>query len=193
MPAVVKLGKDSEQHWDEAKAKVRQQYPDIPEKSDRFYALVMAIWKKMTGYKPKTMAKAESLDQRRERLRNAFNAQYGMAEAQAAVPRSTPWIVEVFDDHVIVGGMADGNNYSVPYRFAEDGTIIFDWEQRRRVQQEWLAKAPNVFLVAGLNAVLTVDEHGTIALTRPRHALLKAVKEPCAAHISTWNPRAVEP
>lgn len=47
-----------EAHWEKAKARVREQYPDVPEGSERFYRLVTAIYKKMTGYRPKGKRKS---------------------------------------------------------------------------------------------------------------------------------------
>jgi hypothetical protein len=49
MPAAVVHTKPEERHWDEAKARVREEYPDVAEGSDRFYALTMGIYKNMTG------------------------------------------------------------------------------------------------------------------------------------------------
>ena len=39
----------AEEKWKEAKNKVKEQYKDLSEKDDRFYALVTAIFKKMVG------------------------------------------------------------------------------------------------------------------------------------------------
>ena len=46
MPAFVKTKKD-EEVWARAKARVKEQYPDISEESDRFWALTTSIYKSM--------------------------------------------------------------------------------------------------------------------------------------------------
>lgn len=38
-----------EKLWDEAKAKAKEEYPDVTEDSDRFYMIVTGILKKMLG------------------------------------------------------------------------------------------------------------------------------------------------
>jgi hypothetical protein len=47
---VVKTERD-ERLWEKAKGRVREQYPDVAEDSDRFWRLVMGIFKRMTGRK----------------------------------------------------------------------------------------------------------------------------------------------
>lgn len=48
MPAnVVKKGQEDE--WDRAKAIIKKNYPNISEGSNRFWKLVMSIFKNMTG------------------------------------------------------------------------------------------------------------------------------------------------
>jgi len=53
MPRGVVKTKAQEKYWGRAKAQARKQYPYISEDSDRFYKIVMHIYKNMTGRKPK--------------------------------------------------------------------------------------------------------------------------------------------
>lgn len=43
--------KKAEEYWDKAKEIVKEQYPEIPEDSSRFFSLVMGIVKNMVGKK----------------------------------------------------------------------------------------------------------------------------------------------
>jgi hypothetical protein len=47
MPAFIKTDKD-EERWSRAKKAVRKQYPNIPEGSDKFWALTNSIYQKMS-------------------------------------------------------------------------------------------------------------------------------------------------
>jgi len=49
---VVKTAKQ-ETYWERAKRQVAKQYPNISVGSDRYYRLVMSIYKNMAHYKPK--------------------------------------------------------------------------------------------------------------------------------------------
>ena len=42
-----------EDYWDEAEIVVKKQYPDVPPESDRYYALITAIVKRMAGIEDK--------------------------------------------------------------------------------------------------------------------------------------------
>lgn len=53
MPHGVVKTKRDEKMWNRAKTATRKQYPYISEDSDRFYKIVMTIYKNMTGKKPK--------------------------------------------------------------------------------------------------------------------------------------------
>jgi len=53
MPTGVVKTKKDEEAWNRAKSIARKQYPKIKEDSDKFYAIVMTIYKNITGYKPK--------------------------------------------------------------------------------------------------------------------------------------------
>jgi hypothetical protein len=49
MPANIVKTKADEKHWNEAKARVKEQYPDIDEDNDRHWKLVTAVFQKMSG------------------------------------------------------------------------------------------------------------------------------------------------
>jgi hypothetical protein len=51
MPVGVVHTMEDEIAWERAKAAARKQYPDLT--GERFYRIVMTIYKKMTGYKPR--------------------------------------------------------------------------------------------------------------------------------------------
>jgi hypothetical protein len=51
MPVGVVRTMEDEIAWERAKAAARKQYPDLT--GDRFYRVVMTIYKKMTGYTPR--------------------------------------------------------------------------------------------------------------------------------------------
>ena len=51
MPTNVVHNKRDEKLWNRAKAAARKQYPYISEDSDRFYKIVMTIYKNMKGGK----------------------------------------------------------------------------------------------------------------------------------------------
>jgi hypothetical protein len=52
MPAGVVKTVEDEIAWERAKERAREQYPDLT--GDRFYRVVMAIYKKMTHYQPRS-------------------------------------------------------------------------------------------------------------------------------------------
>jgi hypothetical protein len=52
MPVSVVRTPEDEIAWERAKARAREEYPDVT--SERFYRIVMAIYKKMTHYRPRT-------------------------------------------------------------------------------------------------------------------------------------------
>lgn len=54
MPINVVKTKKQEKAWEKAKRIIKKQYPSIKEGSDRFYRLVMKIFKDISGYKPKS-------------------------------------------------------------------------------------------------------------------------------------------
>lgn len=51
MPVSVVRSPEAEAAWERAKAAARRQYPEAT--GARFYRITMAIYKKMTGYRPK--------------------------------------------------------------------------------------------------------------------------------------------
>ena len=55
MPSNIVKTKAQEQHWTHAKERVREQYPDLDENDDRFYALTTSIFKKMAGLRKNLM------------------------------------------------------------------------------------------------------------------------------------------
>ncbi len=50
MPVGVVRTREDEIAWERAKERAREQYPGVT--GDRFYRIVMAIYKKMTHYRP---------------------------------------------------------------------------------------------------------------------------------------------
>ena len=52
MPVSVVRTPEEEIAWEHAKARAREQYPDAT--GDRFYRIVMAIYKKMAHYQPQS-------------------------------------------------------------------------------------------------------------------------------------------
>ncbi len=52
MPVNVVRTPGQEIAWERAKARARQQYPEVT--GERFYRIVMAIYKKMTHYQPQS-------------------------------------------------------------------------------------------------------------------------------------------
>lgn len=52
MPVNVVRTADEEIAWERAKARAREEYPDAT--GDRFYRIVMAIYKKMAHYQPRS-------------------------------------------------------------------------------------------------------------------------------------------
>ena len=53
MPTNVVKTPAQEAAWNKAKAQVKKEYPNIPEGSSKFYALVMHIFENMSGYTPR--------------------------------------------------------------------------------------------------------------------------------------------
>ena len=53
MPKNVVKTKKQERYWERAKRRVEKEYPNIQVGSDRYYRLVMSIYKNMSGYKSK--------------------------------------------------------------------------------------------------------------------------------------------
>lgn len=56
MPVSVVRSAEDEIAWERAKERAREQYPDVT--GDRFYRIVMAIYKKMTHYVPASQRRA---------------------------------------------------------------------------------------------------------------------------------------
>lgn len=54
MPVGVVRTAAQEKLWNRAKAQVRKQYPKIKEDSERYWKIVMTIYKSMAHYKPKS-------------------------------------------------------------------------------------------------------------------------------------------
>jgi hypothetical protein len=52
MPVNVVRTPDEEVAWERAKARAREEYPDAT--GERFYRIVMAIYKKMAHYEPRS-------------------------------------------------------------------------------------------------------------------------------------------
>jgi hypothetical protein len=57
MPVNVVRTREEEILWERAKARAREQYPEAT--GERFYRIVMAIYKKMAHYGPHTSARAD--------------------------------------------------------------------------------------------------------------------------------------
>jgi hypothetical protein len=55
MPSNLVHTKDQERHWQHAKQRVQEQYPEVGEDSDRHWALVTSIYKKMSGLRKNLM------------------------------------------------------------------------------------------------------------------------------------------
>ena len=55
MPINVTRTPEDEIAWERAKEKAREEYPDA--EGERFFRLVMAIYKKMTHYRPRSRAR----------------------------------------------------------------------------------------------------------------------------------------
>jgi hypothetical protein len=53
MPVNVVRTPEEEIAWERAKARAREQYPDAT--GERFYRIVMAIYKKMAHYQPRSL------------------------------------------------------------------------------------------------------------------------------------------
>jgi hypothetical protein len=62
MPVRVVRTAEEEIAWERAKKRAREEYPNVT--GDRFYRIVMAIYKKMTHYQP-----SSSIGHRRKRIR----------------------------------------------------------------------------------------------------------------------------
>jgi hypothetical protein len=58
MPVSVVRTVEDEIAWERAKERAREQYPDAT--GDRFYRIVMAIYKKMTHYVPASRRRAKA-------------------------------------------------------------------------------------------------------------------------------------
>ena len=58
MPVGVVRSLAEEEAWERAKLAARKQYPDAS--GERFYRIVMHIYKKMTGYQPRHSPKASA-------------------------------------------------------------------------------------------------------------------------------------
>lgn len=56
MPVNVVRTAEQEIAWERAKARAREKYPDAA--GERFYRIVMAIYKKMTHYQPRSLPAA---------------------------------------------------------------------------------------------------------------------------------------
>ncbi len=56
MPVSVVRTAEEEAAWERAKEIAREQYPDVS--GDRFYRIVMAIYKKMVHYEPRPSARS---------------------------------------------------------------------------------------------------------------------------------------
>ena len=54
MPVNVVRTPEEEIAWERAKARAREEYPDAT--GERFYRIVMAIYKKMAHYQPRSVA-----------------------------------------------------------------------------------------------------------------------------------------
>jgi hypothetical protein len=59
MPVNVVRTPEEEMAWERAKARVREQYPEAT--GERFYRLVMTIYKKMAHYEPHRSAATDRL------------------------------------------------------------------------------------------------------------------------------------
>jgi hypothetical protein len=57
MPVSVVKTPEDEIAWERAKARAREQYPEAT--GDRFYRIVMAIYKKMAHYRPYSSAASD--------------------------------------------------------------------------------------------------------------------------------------
>jgi len=57
MPKGVVKTRTQERYWERAKRQVEKQYPNIEVGSDRYYRLVMSIYKIWLNYKPKGQKK----------------------------------------------------------------------------------------------------------------------------------------
>ncbi|MGO9606499.1 MAG: hypothetical protein ACLQAT_24430 [Candidatus Binataceae bacterium] len=57
MPVGVVRTPEDEIAWERAKSRAREEYPDVT--GDRFYRIVMAIYKKMTYYQPRSGRRIE--------------------------------------------------------------------------------------------------------------------------------------
>ena len=56
MPVNVVRTPEEEIAWERAKARAREEYPDA--RGERFYRIVMAIYKKMAHYQPRSLPAA---------------------------------------------------------------------------------------------------------------------------------------
>ena len=65
MPVNVVRTFEEEIAWERAKDRAREQYPDAT--GDRFYRIVMAIYKKMAHYQPNSIATERAAAARRMR------------------------------------------------------------------------------------------------------------------------------
>jgi hypothetical protein len=59
MPINVARTPEDEIAWERAKEKARQEYPEA--EGERFFRLVMAIYKKMTHYQPRSRTRSPEL------------------------------------------------------------------------------------------------------------------------------------
>jgi hypothetical protein len=57
MPVSVVKTRGDEVAWERAKERAREQYPDAT--GDQFYRIVMAIYKKMTHYTPRSRRRSK--------------------------------------------------------------------------------------------------------------------------------------